>query len=201
MVPSTGHTSIPSPAPQSRWLAVSSSLLPSPSHPHLSTLTSPTMQHIHPCFTWRHTPTALRKHPEAKAPLRRPQKHSAPGQYSHLDLYGIRRAASKLEEAAACTCRPTTDGHYILTLAEIQLPPHLRHLLDANMTSIFFPTKHRYFQTFTKAFTKWAIRHTALSPLLQCPIGNLESFLRPSIVAMAKGGRKSWHGAREEGLR
>ena len=49
----------------------------------------------------------------------------------------------------------TTADHYILTLDQLTLPPHLRIFLDANMNSTFYPSKARYFLTFQTAYTKW----------------------------------------------
>ena len=43
---------------------------------------------------------------------------------------------------------PLHDGHYVLTLDDLQLPSHLQIFLQANMNSTFFPTKTQYFQLF-----------------------------------------------------
>ena len=50
---------------------------------------------------------------------------------------------------------PTTNGHYILTLDQLHLPPHLNIFLNANMSSTYYPSKARYFLTFQTAYTKW----------------------------------------------
>ena len=57
------------------------------------------------------------------------------------------------------------DEHLIVTLADLQLPAHLRRLLNANMNSTFFPTKRRYWDTFRRSLTKW-LRHRGLPATL-----------------------------------
>ena len=68
----------------------------------------------------------------------------------------------------------TTDGHYILTLDQLALPPHLRIFPDANMNSTFYRTKARYFLTFQQAFTKW-LQIQGLPPSLT---QHLDAFLQ-----------------------
>ena len=53
---------------------------------------------------------------------------------------------------------PLHDGHYVLTLDDLQLPSHLQLFLRANMNSTFFPTD---FQLFQQHFTQW-LRHHGL---------------------------------------
>ena len=68
---------------------------------------------------------------------------------------------------------PTTNGHYILTLDQLHLPPHLNIFLNANMNSTYYPSKARYFLTFQTAYTKW-LKLQGLPPSLT---QHLEPFL------------------------
>ena len=68
----------------------------------------------------------------------------------------------------------TINDHYILTLDQLQLPPHLRIFLAANMNSTFYPSKARYFLTFQTAFSKW-LRAQGLPTSL---VHHLEPFLQ-----------------------
>ena len=65
------------------------------------------------------------------------------------------------------------DEHLIITLADLQLPTHLRRFLNANMNSTFFPTKRCYWDTFRLNFTKW-LRHNGLPITL---VHHADSFL------------------------
>ena len=60
---------------------------------------------------------------------------------------------------------PLYDGHYVLTLEDLQLPSHLELFLQANMNSTFFPTKTQYFQHFEQQLTYW-LRHHGLPTAL-----------------------------------
>ena len=60
----------------------------------------------------------------------------------------------------------TNNGHLIVTLDDLQLPPHLRHFLGANMNSTFFSTKGQSFTAFHKAMTKRPKHHGLLPPTL-----------------------------------
>ena len=51
------------------------------------------------------------------------------------------------------------DGHYVLTLDDLQLPSHLQLFLQANMNSTFFPTKTQYFQQFHNHLVQWLHHH------------------------------------------
>ena len=70
---------------------------------------------------------------------------------------------------------PTTNGHYILTLDQLQLPTHLGIFLNANMNSTYYPSKARYFLTFQTAYTKW-LKLQGLPPSL---VQHLQPFLEP----------------------
>ena len=62
-----------------------------------------------------------------------------------------------------------SDTHLIVTLEDLQLPPHLQRFLGANMNSTFFPTKHQYFETFHKAIARWLKRHGLYWPHIRRP--------------------------------
>ena len=68
---------------------------------------------------------------------------------------------------------PTVDGHYILTLDQLQLPTHLGIFLNANMNSTYYPSKARYFLIFKTAYTKW-LKLQGLPPSL---VQHLQPFL------------------------
>ena len=51
------------------------------------------------------------------------------------------------------------EEHLIVTLEDLQLPPHLHRFLNANMNSAFFPTKRQYFDTFRSATIRWLKHH------------------------------------------
>ena len=61
---------------------------------------------------------------------------------------------------------PTHDGHYVLTLEDIQLPCHLHLFLQANMNSTYFPTKTQFFHHFHSTLAQW-LRHHGLPKLHQ----------------------------------
>ena len=64
-------------------------------------------------------------------------------------------ACSHLKTILLDPATPTVDNHYILTLEQLMLPPHLRILIAANMNSTFYPSKARYFLMFQTVFAKW----------------------------------------------
>ena len=68
---------------------------------------------------------------------------------------------------------PTINGHYILTLDQLQLPTHLSIFLNANMNSTYYPSKARYFLIFKTAYTKW-LKLQGLPPSL---VQHLQPFL------------------------
>ena len=70
---------------------------------------------------------------------------------------------------------PTINGHYILTLDQLQLPTHLSIFLNANMNSTYYPSKARYFLIFKTAYTKW-LKLQGLPPSL---VQHLQPFLAP----------------------
>ena len=82
--------------------------------------------------------------------LDRPKPFSAAGRPP--DPADLPCACSHLHTLLLHQDTPTTDGHYILTLDQLDLPPHLRIFLNANMNSTFYPAKTRYFLTFQAAF-------------------------------------------------
>ena len=67
------------------------------------------------------------------------------------------------------------DEHLIVTLADLQLPAHLRRFLNANMNSAFVPTKQRFTDTFRHSLIKW-LRHHGLPTTLSY---HADSFLTP----------------------
>ena len=83
-------------------------------------------------------------------------------------------ACAQLKTILLDPATPTIDNHYILTLEQPALPPHLRIFLAANMNSTFYPSKARYFLAFQTAFTKW-LRIQGLPPSLA---QHLEPFLQ-----------------------
>ena len=66
---------------------------------------------------------------------------------------------SHLRQLLSPAYTPPTDEHLIVTLEDLQLPGHMRRFLNASMTSTFFPTKRRYWETFRHNLKKWLKHH------------------------------------------
>ena len=69
---------------------------------------------------------------------------------------------------------PLYDGHYVLTLDDLQLPSHLQIFLQANMNSTFFPTKTIFSTlpttTHSMATTPWSTyRPSPTQPTFSTP--------------------------------
>ena len=84
---------------------------------------------------------------------------------SYPDIDQLPCGCAHLRTLLLPTSQFPDDDHLIVTLADLQLPVHLRRLLNANMNSTFFPTKQCYFDSVRKSLIKW-LRHHGLPTTL-----------------------------------
>ena len=96
-----------------------------------------------------HTQATRSGSPHPSQPPQMGRAHHFPA-----DAITLPRACGHLRTRLINQAHPTTDGHYILTLSDLQLPLHPRILLDANMNSTFYPTRNSSSPPFTKHSTE-----------------------------------------------
>ena len=106
---------------------------------------------------------ATRRIREAAHPTLRSRLHNHRRWEDHIgnppQVDQIRCGCSHLQHLLLPDRTPRPDEHLMVTLADLQLPTHLRRYLNANMNSTFFPTKQHYCDTFRRNLTKWLRPH------------------------------------------
>ena len=127
--------------------------------------------------------------PPAYSPFAGSSPQDSPGPISTTTAPGrVRCRTLRPHNDLPCACdhlktilldptTPTVDNHYILTLEQLALPPHLRIFLAANMNSTFLPQQGQIFPFIPDCFHQMAahsrpstLTHTALGTLPPAPM-------------------------------